>query len=183
MASWPFSHRPAGAPSFGSACPAQAALAPARDTYVDQAQPASPNAAAAQLVVRSGAGQNARALLAFDLPSANGCVVTAATLRLHAGGSAAGRTLEIYRLGSAWDADVTWDTRPGASGDAATATSSTDGWVSFDVTRQLRDIYRYGDNGLLVRDAHEGADPPAGQAFDAGEAVPELRPELIVAFG
>ena len=171
------------APSFGSSCPAQATLTPSRDTYVDAAQPASSFVTAAQLVVRSAAGQNARALLGFNLPAANGCVVTAATLRLHAGGSTRGRTLAAYRLGSAWDETVTWSTRPGASGDPALAESIDSGWVSFDLTGVLQDVYRYGDNGLVVRDANEGARPAAGQAFDASEGDPALRPQLIVSFG
>ena len=55
--------------------------------------------------------------------------------------------------------------------------------MSFDLTGVLQDVYRYGDNGLVVRDASEGASPAAGQAFDASEGDPALRPQLIVSFG
>jgi hypothetical protein len=184
---WAINHAPAStftaAAHFAASCPAAAVLTPVRDTYVDQSQPDAAFGSASSLVVRSGAGANARALLGFALPAAGGCVVDSALLRLHAAaGGAGGRTLAARRLASSWSAaDTTWSTRPGASGDAATVPGAA-GWVELDVTEQVRGIYRHGDDGLVVRDATEGSTPAAGQAFSSSEGQAQLRPQLVVSF-
>lgn len=168
--------------TFASPCPERATLKAARDTYVDQSRPAQSNDAATSLAVRSAAGANARALVGFTLPPATGCHVVSAELRVYDASPTAGRALQAYRLGSSWDADATWDTRPGVAGPAAAAqTLAAAGWVSFDVTRQIEAIYRYGDNGLVIRDRDESAAPAATQTLDSREAAHP--PELIVSFG
>jgi hypothetical protein len=166
--------------TFASPCPERATLKAARDTYVDQSHPAQPNDASTSLAVRSAAGANARSLVGFTLAPATGCHVVSAELRLYDASQTAGRTLQAYRLGSSWDADATWDTRPGVAGTAATAGSGP-GWLSFDVTRQIEAIYRYGDNGLVIRDRDESVSPGATQSLDSREGAHP--PELIVSFG
>jgi hypothetical protein len=71
--------------------------------------------------------------------------------------------------------------RPGFAGPAAT-TSSGPGWLALDVTEQLRDAYRYGDSGLLLRDLAESGATPAAQEFASREDPAGHRPELAVAF-
>jgi hypothetical protein len=175
----------AAATSFGGPCPAGATLTPNRDTYVDQADASARFGAAGSLLVRSGPGAAARALVGFAMPPTGGCAVLSARLRLHASSGAAGRTLVVQRLASSWAAaDATWDTRPGAAGaGASVASPAGTGWVEVDVTEQVRAIYRHGDDGLVVRDAAEGATPTAGQVFDSSEAAPADRPQLVLAFG
>jgi hypothetical protein len=170
--------------AFGTTCPAAVTLTPSHDTYVDQAEPEQPHGSATTLVVRSGANANARSLLDFSLPPAGGCAVTSATLRLYSTASTSGRTLEVLRAGSAWtDAAATWGTRPGPTGAAATLVTTAGGWQSADVTGEIEDIYAYGDDGLIVRDATEGAEPAAGQSFGSSEAAAAEQPELVVTFG
>jgi hypothetical protein len=175
----------AAAPSFGSPCPPATTLAPNRDTYVDQADPAASFGTAKALVVRSGSARNARALLGFALPAIGGCRIESARLRLHASSGTTGRTLQAQRLASSWAAaSTTWDTRPGVAGPTAAAPSvATGGWVELDVTEQVRAIYRHGDDGLQVRDAAESASTAVGQTFDSSEAAAADRPQLLLAFG
>lgn len=168
--------------SFAGACPARVALAAVRDTYVDQARSGDAFAGAGRLLVRSAAGANARALLRFDLPSSGGCELAAATLTMDATAAGGGRTLAAYRAGSAWDDAVSWATRPGAVGAPALATPAGPGPVTFDVSDQLRGIYANGDNGLLVRDASEGAAARAEEAFAAAEAGAGEAPRLELEF-
>jgi hypothetical protein len=170
------------AASFGAACPAEVTLTPSRDTYVDEARPDASFGSASGLALRSNGGANARALLAFDLPAPAGCRVAAAQLRVHATAASAGRTLQAFRAGGSWDDDTTWATRPGVAGTPATA-SSGPGWVALDVTAQVQGIYDHGDDGLLLRDAAEGAAQSAGQAYGSREGVPAERPQLTVGFG
>ncbi len=170
------------APSFGNTCPGELALTPARDTYVDEAQPDAAFGSATGLVVRSAPAGNARTLLAFDLPAPGGCTITSAALRVHASATTAGRAIQAFRAGGSWDGDTSWATRPGAVG-APAAAGAAAGGLSFDVTEQVRGIYAHGDNGLMLRDSSDGAAPTAGQAYGSSESVPGERPELIVRYG
>jgi hypothetical protein len=141
--------------SFGSACPAETTLAPARAATIDRARPADP-------IAGTRVSEDARALLGFTLPPAATCDVAAARLELEPAPAA---PLAVYRLGSAWDEETTWETRPGVTGAAVTGTSG------LDITSQLRAIYRYGDNGLLVR-----------YAGGAGEEYVPASVRLVVSF-
>jgi hypothetical protein len=167
--------------SFAGACPAEATLTPLRDTYVDQSRPDAANGGAAALTVRSAQGANARALLAFALPAADGCEVASARLRVYATSASDGRTITALRLASAWDDAAAWLTRPGAAGPGATVPSGA-GWIAFDVTDQLRDVYRYGDSGLMLRDLTEGGAAAAAQQYASSEDGQGRRPELTVSF-
>lgn len=169
---------------FGAACPAQATLTPSHDTYVDQAQPSESFGTSSALVVRSSQNANARALLDFSLPAADGCSVTSAELRLYSTAGTAGRTLEAFQAGSPWtDTSVTWNTRPGTTGSGTSTTTTTSGWQTIDVTTQIQDIYSYGDDGLIVRDASEGAPSAAGQSFTSSKGDAAQEPQLVVSFG
>jgi hypothetical protein len=172
------------AAAFGTNCPAQVTLTPVHDTYVDQSQPDQAYGSAATLVVRSAVDANARSLLDFSLPPAQGCAVTSAVLRLYSTASTGGRTLEAVRAGSPWtDTTVTWTTRPGGTGTPATAVTTANGWQAIDVTSQVADEYGYGDDGLIVRDAAEGAATAAGQSFVSSEGPASEQPQLVLTFG
>jgi hypothetical protein len=182
---WASSRNPrttfAAAAGFGSSCPALATLTPSRDAYVDQGQPDSAFGHGTALLVRSGAAVNARALLGFAMPAAQGCSLLSARLRLSSATGAG--AVEAIRLGSSWDEEVTWRSRPGSTGAAAVARDGGGGWLEFDVTEQVRAMYRGADDGLVVREVTEGTTPPAGLSFGSREGVPAERAQLVVSFG
>jgi hypothetical protein len=167
--------------SFAGACPTSASLAPARDTYVDAEQPSVTHAAADALTVRSAAHGDARALLAFELPAADACEMTSARLSVYSANATPGRTVAAFRLASAWDDATTWLTRPGATGEPATAPAAA-GWIDFDVTGQIRDMYRFGDSGLMLRDLAEGETSRSEQRFASAEDAGGHRPRLELSF-
>jgi hypothetical protein len=113
----------------------------------------------ATLTADRTAALNDRALLVgFPLPGAPDCGVASATLRVDVTAHDS-RPIEATRASSAWSpAAVTWDTRPGVVGAAAT-TPARLGWVELDVTVQVAGLYRHGDNGLWVSGA--ATDRPA----------------------
>ena len=157
----------AAAPSFATSCPQEATLTPSAAATVDQGDPTRALGAQTTVTVRSHAGRNARALLAFDLPALGDCAVLSARLRVRRQGD---RPLAVYRLASEWSASsVTWDSRPGAAGSPATGTDS------FDVTEQVRGLYRAGNQGLVVEDAAEGDAEAHEETLTA--------PELVVTLG
>jgi signal peptidase I len=161
------------APSFADGCPGAVTLTPSRDTYVDEGRPHTASGSAPDLVIRSAAAADARALLAFDLPAPEGCHVASASLVLHPSAPGAERPVAVYRASGSWDEDTTWATRPGTVGPPATP---------LDVTALVRGIYAHGDDGLIVRDAAEGAAQPAGQSFGSADGVAAQRPQLVVRF-
>jgi hypothetical protein len=160
----------AAAPSFSTSCPGRTTLTPNARAWIDEADASANHGAAGTLAVRGGDGRRARALLSFDLPAAAACSVASAQLRLNQLSGDAGRALSAYRLGSAWsEASVTWADRPGAAGLPAAAVSPGAGWLTFDVTSQVRAIYRSGNNGFVIQG--DGT-----EVFDGG-------PQLVVDFG
>lgn len=171
------------ADGFGAPCPLDATLTASSDAYVDEAAATATHAGAATLVVRSAEGANARTLVDFGLPPSGGCSVASAQLRLYASASTAGRTLEVLRAGAPWSpAAVTWATRPGVTGAAATFASVAGGWQSVDVTPLIADAYRYGDTGLVVRDATESSGTAAGESLAGLDAATGTRPQLSISF-
>jgi hypothetical protein len=169
------------APSFASACQAQATLLATADATIDQGAPAQNFGSAVTLTVRSQVNKNARALIRFDLPTLGDCGVLSAHLRLYKQMGSTGRNLAIYRLASPWaESSVTWNNRPGVSGAPATAAVATAGWMTVDVSEQVLGMYRFGNNGLIVQDATEGAIFGQMQTFGAGG---DERPQLVLTFG
>jgi hypothetical protein len=140
------------APSFSTSCPSRTTLTANARAWIDEAAPAVNHGGESTLAVRGADGHRARALLSFDMPATGGCSVASAELRLSQVGGDAGRTLNVFRLGSAWsESTVTWAERPGATGLPAAATSSGAGWQSFDVVSQVRAVYRSGNSGFVVQ--------------------------------
>ncbi|MEA2443713.1 MAG: large repetitive protein, partial [Thermoleophilales bacterium] len=171
---------------FGPPCPAAATLTAGRDAGIVEGDP---NAAAAALQVGPPASRR-DALVGFPLPAAPDCVVASARLRLYARSWTAGypgRPISAARASSSWDEPgVTWSTRPGTIGAAATATvPATAGWMEWDVTAQVQAMYRYGDNGLYLRDAGPVAAGLALSFCSREETVAPCagaQPQLVVGF-
>ncbi len=99
----------------------------ARDAWMRSDEPDSVHGIGG-LYVRSQNRQNRRALVFFDLPSARGCTLVSATLRLNASIAGAGRTIEVVELAGAWtETGVTWAKQPATTGTTASANSSREG--------------------------------------------------------
>lgn len=174
----------AAASSFGAACPPQTTVVANRDATIDQSLPAKNFGSAASLTVRSGAGQVARSLVGFNLPVTGGCQVVTAELRMYPETGQAGRLLAATRLSSAWtESSVTWNSRPSEAGEVAAATLPAGGWLTFNVTGQVRDMYRLGNNGLVVTDATEtgGTRIETFTAINSGKTF--QLPQLVLTFG
>jgi hypothetical protein len=138
---------------FGAPCPAAATLTATRNAAIAEGDP-SRRFAAVQVGPQSSRQD---ALVGFPLPAARDCSIESAKLRLYAVSWTAGytgRPVSAARASSSWDEPgVTWNVRPGTVGAAATATvPASAGWMEWDVTAQVQAMYRYGDNGIYLRD-------------------------------
>lgn len=159
----------------------------ARDAHVDQGTPTRNQGGATNLDVLSRKGANVRALVGFTLPDrADGCIPTAAVLKLTAASAVGGRSLQALRIdpSSSWsETDVTWATQPPTTGSAATAPSAV-GVVAWDVTAAVRAMYAEAraDGGFLIRDAVEDTPGKTLQSFRSREAAAD-RPVIEVTFG
>jgi len=124
---------------------------------------------------------NERSLVHFALPAVPAhCTLTGATLRLNASSAAAGRTLQAFRVSTAWtQAGVTWNNQPAVTGSATTTASGT-GWREWDVTTQTQAMYTGSNTGFLIRDASESAILAAVQVFSSREGANP--PQLVVTF-
>lgn len=149
---------------FGDPCPAEATVAADRDGAVGERE----------------------TFVGFPLPAAPDCTVESARLRLYATAVVAGRPVDVTRASAAWDEpSLTAASRPGVVGPASRATSpAAPGWIEWDVTEQVRALYRIGDNGLVLRDA---AAPGGGTVvFCAREAVAadcaDRAPQLVARY-
>lgn len=174
----------ASASTLSCAAPGTTTVYADRDVFVVQEYPTTnPHAyVPGSLVVRSGAGRNARTLLGFPLPVIpEGCAITAAILRLESTTEVLGRTLEALQASGPWtETGVTWDDQPATTG-AAAMTSSALGWVSWSVTEHVAAMYAGTDHGFVVRDSVEGAAIDQTQVFASREGG--NAPELVVTFG
>jgi parallel beta-helix repeat protein len=154
------------------------------DAWIDQGGPSSNKGDDSVLKVMSKSGANLRALVRFALPTEipEGCVVESATLRLYAGSSRNGRTLQALSVSSAWtESGVTWANQPTTTGTAATTTSGS-GYRQWNVTAQVQAQFDADVNhGFLIRDAVEGQDHE--QQFHSREKAPDNPPQLVVTFG
>ena len=159
---------------------------PSTGAYVDQATPTTNYGPDVTYRVRSQSGsQNRRTLVRFDLPTAPpGCSMTDADLYLNATAAAAGRTIQVFRAGAAFNGgSVTWNNQPAITGTAVTSSSlSAAGWQSWDVTRQVQAQYTGTNNGFVIRDSAEGSTTPAEQVYNSDNAASNT-PVLLVTFG
>lgn len=156
------------------------------DSYVREDQANTNFGNSGVLEVQSRHNQrNRRALVKFTLPSTpSNCSVTAATVRLNAASSTAGRTLQARRVTSAWtEGAVTWNLQPTTTTtDMATTTSAT-GWRSWSVAPQVQAMYAGSNNGFLIRDATEETNGPGQLQSFFSRTAPANQPELQITFG
>ncbi len=160
------------------------------DVFVDQGSAFENFVLVPELVVRSNdLGMNARTLIGFPISNdAPDCALESATLRLYAGSSTTGRTLEAIPLAGAWTENgATWNNQPGTTGTAATTTSG-DGYREWDVTAHVTDMLAgtLTDHGWLIRDAVESDPEGADQSFHSRETPQDppdaSLPELVLRF-
>lgn len=174
-------YRPTNLPC---ANPGQQTLTADRDTWVNQAAATTNYSTSNVLTVRSQNAQNARLLLGFPLPTtpAN-CTVTAATLRITSTTAAAGRTIRVSRVTSAWtNTTVSWNTQPTTTNtNGVTATSGT-GLRTWTVTTMVRDMYTNGTNSVQLRDNAENNGSAVDQIYQSRENA-GAKPELLITFG
>jgi parallel beta-helix repeat protein len=151
------------------------------DAWIDQNSATANKGDDSALKVRSkGPSDNFRALVHFPLTAHHeGCEVDAATLRLHADGTALGRTLEAWRLAEPWtESTVTWQSQPDAAG-APAHVPSGEGYRSWNVKSLVQAMYDTGAaHGFLIKDADEAEDAEHG--FSTRES--DMAPELVIRF-
>jgi hypothetical protein len=152
------------------------------DAWINQGSPTDSKGSDSTLKVMSKSGSNLRALVRFATPTnvPEGCAVQTATLRMFAGSSASGRTLQALPVIGPWaEGSVTWGNQPATGGPVASATSGS-GYRQWDVTAQVQAMFDGGVNhGFLIRDAVEGED--AEQQFYSREKG-ETAPQLVVTY-
>ena len=97
--------------------------------------------------------------------------MTSATLRLNAGSSSSGRTIQAHRLTATWaENSVTWANQPATNGTPATTTSGN-GWRQWTVTTHVQAMYdTAAPHGFLIRDAAEGGNG-SEQSFRSREGA------------
>jgi hypothetical protein len=137
-----------------------------------------------QVATALGEARHRIEAIRFGLPAQmpEACEVQSATLRLYAGSSASGRTLQALQVNAAWtEMGVTWGTQPTTTGTAATTTSAS-GYRQWNVTAQVQAMFDAGANhGFLIRDANENQDHE--QQFHSREKAPDNPPQLVVTYG
>lgn len=131
--------------------------------------------------VKSNPGQARRTLVRFPLPAVpSGCRLNAATLRLNASASPAGRTIHAYRAASSWvETTATWTNGPSTAGTPSSAASAV-GWTQWNVASHVRTMYSGTNNGFLLVEASEGIDNALHSYSSREGANP---PELVLDFG
>jgi hypothetical protein len=156
-----------------------------RDSWVKSGATSSNFGTDSILKVDSKSGDNARALVRFNLPQIPaGCSVTNVKLRLYASSYKENRTLQAFRLNGNWtETGVTWGNQPTTTGTAATAPSRTSpGYVEWTVTSLVQAMYSGANHGFLIRDASENGGG-FEQAFHGREKAPDNPPQLVITFG
>ncbi|NQV06545.1 DNRLRE domain-containing protein, partial [bacterium] len=87
-----------------------------------------------------------------------------------------------YTVSGSWsEGSVTWNTRPGYTGTAATTTSGP-GWCSWTVTAHVGAMYSGTKNGFVLMDANAGS-AFQWQIYWSRESGAANTPQLIVNWG
>ncbi len=160
------------------------------DAWVDEASTQENFGIDLELAVRSAiAGENARALVSFGVPTdlPADCVLQSARLRLYSEADP-GRAIEAVPVTEDWrEMQVNWINQPETGGPIATTTSGT-GYREWDVTDAIEQIMAgtLPNEGFLIRDAAEGSDPDAEHSFTSRHVIlepPETQmPQLVLRF-
>ena len=166
-------------------------VAASADTTVYQTNPTTTYGSSTETGVGSASGANGRVLLRFALPTPQPrCVVTAATLRLHAHSPAPGRTINALRVdpaAPAWsEAGTHWNNQPASLPATAVGSASrtTAGWQEWTVTSMVTSFYAGTNSGFLLRDSAESSGTAQWQLYGAREyGTTAQRPELVLTWG
>jgi len=122
-----------------------------------------------------------------SIPSGTEFFSATLELFMYNAGDGLDSTHSVYRIEESWDEEtVTWDTEPDTSGSASDTTSVSEsdvgGYVSFDVTSDVADLYDGGDNfGWLISDDTDNEDMKARyRSKDFGNE--SFSPRLVLEF-
>jgi hypothetical protein len=172
------------------ATPGSTTLGASADTTAYQANPSTTYGASAETGVGSSSGANGRVLVKFTLPAlAARCVLTGATLRLHAHDPDAGRTIDVYRVdpaAPAWsEAGTHWNNQPATTGTGVgSASLAAAGWQEWTVTSMVASFYAGTNTGFALRDRTEGSGTAFWQLYGSREdATTANRPQLVITWG
>ena len=160
------------------------------DTTTYQQNPTNIYGTSVETGVGSSSGANGRVLIRFPLPALGAhCVVTGATLRLHAHTPVAGRMIDVYRVdpaSPAWSEAAThWNNQPATTEVAVgTASLGAAGWQQWTVTSMVSSFYAGTNSGFLLRDRTEGSGTSYWQLYRAREhGTSATRPQLVLTWG
>lgn len=128
-------------------------------------------------------GGRTRALVRFQLPSAipDGCVVESARLRLYTPGESVAARVEAVRAAGAWsESAVVWDTQPLGTGEPSRAWSR-EGYMQWNVTAQVAELFAGVNHGFLIRDAAEQDERGGNHGYHSREKG-DNPPQLVIHF-
>jgi hypothetical protein len=159
------------------------------DTSVYQSSTGANTGDSTSLTVVSATSAQTWSLVRFNpMPSIpTGCELVSATLSLYAIGPQVGRFIEVSRADPAtpWtELGVNWATRPQPAGTPAPSPSLTlAGLQTWNVTSLMPALYAGTNNGFLVRDQTDNANPAKSQAYVSSEGTATQVPTLTVSWG
>lgn len=153
--------------------PGSASLNAVADTWASESSPSSTSGGDDYYnQVKSEDGANYRLFVRFSTltPIPVGCALASATLRLYTDTQDAGRILDVYRADPtvpAWtEAGLNWLTQPAAVDTPAAAVAvAANGYLSWNVTSQVRILYGTPNNGFVLRDRTEDDPTGYGQSY------------------
>ena len=142
------------------------------------------------IILKTMGGDNVqRSFLKFKLPSLESAemVINASFGIGILSGSTAQRTVQIHRVLQDWDSrTITWNNKPvyeETVQDSCTYQASKDKWISFDITRMVKEWYQKGRNfGLMMKDDYELAGYTEFLASDCDDSYAELRPRIDITY-
>ena len=91
---------------------------------------------------------------------------------------------QALRVNAAWtESTLRWNNQPATTGTAATATtSSSAGWMQWNVLAHVQAQYSGANNGLLLRDASASGGGNE-QGLHSREKAPDNPPQLVLTIG
>jgi hypothetical protein len=158
------------------------------DTYVNEADPTTPQGGSTTLRVASGSLARAHAYFRFTLPPMPQphCRITGATLRLYATSSQGPGRIMAHRASTTWASGTnTWNTvpRPTPAGNGVGHAAGTAGLHTWDVTELTTELYAGSGDGFLVKDEVE-TNPARATIYESSDsATAANRPVLVLTWG
>lgn len=163
------------------------------DAHISQQTPGKNFGTESTMQVRSyyqGTNKNGRSLIMFDTSSIPyGSDIISATLQLNASSIPDGaRNYTVNRVEQNWDElNVTWNNRPEvyASVTSSADTPSSQGWMSWDVTPDVKEWIDGNPNyGWQISDQSEDSDKTEYTAtfYTREHSDTNLRPELVIQY-